>query len=132
MREETGLKLSSCASIHSFNKHELSPTTCQPLHQAPENNTEMKTRRSLPLKNLQTHRVLFHVVSAVTEIPQGLMGAQRKGHTLSWGRSGKAFQRSDALPVATGASGTVSSPRKGVHLGIRVSMEFSREARKAV
>lgn len=51
----------------------------------------MKTRRSLPLKNLQTRGVLFHVVSAATEIPQGLMGAQRKGPHTQLGEVREGF-----------------------------------------
>lgn len=114
MREETGLELSSNTSMFSFDKHELSPTTCRTLHET-LGNKEMKTRRSLLLKNLQTHEDSFHVVSIVTEVSQGLMGTQRKGNKLSPGRSGEAFGRSNALP-------TLQEAQEGRSLPGRVSI----------
>lgn len=66
------------------------------------------------MKNLETHQVLFCVLSAVTEASQGLRAAQRKGNKPTSGRSRKASWKSDALPTILRGSEAELSPRKGV------------------
>lgn len=110
MRGETGLEL-TCTSVFSFKCEFISCAWHWGIK-------KMKIRRSLLLKNLQMHEDLFHVVSAVTEVSQGLTGTQRKGNKLIPGRSGEAFWRSDAPPTTPGGSRAEISPRKDVHLAI--------------